>query len=255
MRNIALLIRYDGTAYHGWQTQKNALAVQSVLSTAIEKLTGARPIPELSGCGRTDAGVHALNYVANFKSDCTVPAKKFHLAIAPHLPEDVAVIEAKDAPEDFHARFSCEKKEYVYRIYTASVPDPFYRNRACFSPFKIDADLVNRAAAYYVGEKDFKVFCASGATTKTSVRNVYFCRAETEGNLTSIYIQADGFLYNMVRIMAGTLIYVSQRKILPDEMPEIIENGVRADAGITAPACGLYLNRVWYNGSCGLDGI
>ena len=238
MRNIALLIRYDGTAYHGWQMQKNASSVQATLSDAIEKLTGARPIPELSGCGRTDAGVHALNYVANFESECTVPADRFHLAIAPFLPGDISVMAAKDAPEDFHARFSCEKKEYVYRIYTAPVPDPFFRNRAYYFPRATDIELMNRAASHYIGEKDFRVFCASGATTKTSVRTVYDCRVEKNGNETSIYVQANGFLYNMVRIMAGTLLYVSEGKIQPDAIPGIIEKGARADAGITLPACG-----------------
>ncbi|MBR6740445.1 MAG: tRNA pseudouridine(38-40) synthase TruA [Clostridia bacterium] len=253
MRNTALLLSYEGTAYHGWQIQKDEPTVQQTLSEAIKKLTGSWPSPELTGCGRTDAGVHALNYVANFHHDSTVPAERMPYALLPFLPPDISVKAAREVPDDFNARFSCIKKEYCYRIYSAPFPDPFKRDRACFTTYPLDVERMNAAARLVEGRHDFAAFRATGGSAKTSVRTVFSCRVEQEEDQTAVYISADGFLYNMVRIIAGTLLYVSAGKIEPESITDIIEGRQRTSAGITMPPQGLYLRRVWYGEREGLD--
>lgn len=253
MRNTALLLSYDGTAYHGWQIQKDNATVQQTLSEAIRKLTGEWPAPELTGCGRTDAGVHAENYVASFHHDSTVPAGRIPYALLPYLPPDISVRAARDVPEDFSARFSCVKKEYCYRMYSAALPDPFRRNRALFTTYPLDTEKMSAAAAAVEGRHDFTAFRASGATTKTTVRTVCSCRVEREGDEARLYISADGFLYNMVRIIAGTLLYVSAGKLGVGDIESVIEGRRRTDAGMTLPPHGLYLKRVWYGEREGLD--
>ncbi|MBR5743331.1 MAG: tRNA pseudouridine(38-40) synthase TruA [Clostridia bacterium] len=241
-RNLALLIRYDGTNYHGWQSQKNGTTVQEVLSDAILRLTGSSPQPELHGVGRTDAGVHAANYVANFHTGTRIPSDRFPLAIRPFLPEDIAVLAAADVPEGFHARYSCLEKTYCYRFYAARVPDPFLRNRAYFTPFRVDLDAMREGAAVLPGTHDFAAFRASNYTAKGSVRTVTRLTVEEESpEHFVITVSADGFLYNMVRIIAGTLFYVGIGKLRPEDVRRILENGYRPDAGITLPPHGLYL--------------
>jgi tRNA pseudouridine38-40 synthase len=255
MKNIAIAVKFDGSAYHGWQSQKNAVALQDVISEAIYKTTGEKPYPELTGCGRTDAGVHAVGYVANFKTDMRIPEEKFPLAILPKLPPDVSVVKAREVPPDFHARFSCLKKEYVYKIYHQNVPDPFLNRRAYFHPYPLDIDKMKKAAAYITGRHDFSAFRATGSAVKDCVRTVFSCEIKKKGKSVEIVVTADGFLYNMVRIISGTLLYVSDGKISADDMPAILESGDRTLAGITLPPHGLYLNRVWYGGKPGINGI
>ena len=249
MRNIALRLSYDGSAYHGWQVQKNEISVAETLETALTKICG-HPVKTV-GCGRTDAGVHALRYCANFRTDCRIPIDRFPLAVNSRLPGDISVSDAVEAPEDFNAIGSCLKKEYIYRILNSAVPDPFLQKRACFYPQRLDLSLMQQAARAFEGTHDFKAVRSLGTETKTTVRTVYWCRAEKEGDLITISICADGFLYNMCRAMVGTMVYSSYGKLLPEEIPGLLQIGDRRLTGPTMPPQGLYLNRVWYEGAVG----
>ena len=249
MRNIALRLSYDGSAYHGWQVQKNEISVAETLETALTKICG-HPVKTV-GCGRTDAGVHALRYCANFRTDCRIPIDRFPLAVNSRLPGDISVSDAVEAPEDFNAIGSCLKKEYIYRILNSAVPDPFLLKRACFYPQRLDLSLMQQAARAFEGTHDFKAVRSLGTETKTTVRTVYWCRAEKEGDLITVSICADGFLYNMCRAMVGTMVYASYGKLRPEEIPQLLEIGDRRLTGPTMPPQGLYLNRIWYDGAVG----
>ena len=249
MRNIALRLKYDGSRYHGWQVQKNDITVCQTMEEALEKVCG-HPV-KLVGCGRTDAGVHALRYCANFKSDCRIPLDRLPLAINSRLPGDIAVVAAAEAPEDFNAIGSCIKKEYIYKIHKSNIRDPFLEKRVCFYPQHLDMELMQAAAKAFEGTHDFKAVRSEGTQTKTTVRTVYWCRAEKEGDIITVSICANGFLYNMCRAMVGTMVYASYGKLLPEEIPLLLEKGDRRLTGPTMPPQGLYLNRVWYEGSVG----
>lgn len=249
MRNIALRLKYDGSRYHGWQVQKNDITVCQTMEEALEKVCGHQV--KLVGCGRTDAGVHALRYCANFKSDCRIPLDRLPLAINSRLPGDIAVVAAAEAPEDFNAIGSCIKKEYIYKIHNSNIRDPFLEKRVCFYPQHLDMELMQAAAKAFEGTHDFKAVRSEGTQTKTTVRTVYWCRAEKEGDIITVSICANGFLYNMCRAMVGTMVYASYGKLLPEEIPLLLEKGDRRLTGPTMPPQGLYLNRVWYEGSVG----
>ena len=249
MRNIALRLKYDGSRYHGWQVQKNDITVCQTMEEALEKVCG-HPV-KLVGCGRTDAGVHALRYCANFKSDCRIPLDRLPLAINSRLPGDIAVTDAVEAPEAFNAIGSCIKKEYIYKIHNSNIRDPFWEKRVCFYPQHLDMELMQAAAKAFEGTHDFRAVRSEGTQTKTTVRTVYWCRAEKEGDIITVSICANGFLYNMCRAMVGTMVYASYGKLLPEEIPLLLEKGDRRLTGPTMPPQGLYLNRVWYEGSVG----
>lgn len=249
MKNIALRLRYDGSRYHGWQVQKNAITVAQTMEEALAKVCGERV--KLTGCGRTDAGVHALRYCANFHSDCTVPVDRMPLAVSSRLPDDIAVVDAVEVPDDFNAIGSCVKKEYVYKILNSRIPDPFLADRVCFYPQRLDISLMQAAARAFEGTHDFKAVRSEGTQTKTTVRTVYWCRAEKDGDLITVSICANGFLYNMCRAMVGTMVYASYGKLIPEEIPALLEKRDRRLTGPTMPPQGLYLNRVWYDGAAG----
>ena len=249
MKNIALRLRYDGSRYHGWQVQKNAITVAQTMEEALAKVCGERV--KLTGCGRTDAGVHALRYCANFHSDCTVPVDRMPLAVNSRLPDDIAVVDAVEVPDDFNAIGSCVKKEYVYKILNSRIPDPFLADRVCFYPQRLDISLMQAAARAFEGTHDFKAVRSEGTQTKTTVRTVYWCRAEKDGDLITVSICANGFLYNMFRAMVGTMVYASYGKLIPEEIPALLEKRDRRLTGPTMPPQGLYLNRVWYDGAAG----
>ncbi len=249
MKNIALRLRYDGSRYHGWQVQKNAITVAQTMEEALAKVCGERV--KLTGCGRTDAGVHALRYCANFHSDCTVPVDRMPLAVNSRLPDDIAVVDAVEVPDDFNAIGSCVKKEYVYKILNSRIPDPFLADRVCFYPQRLDISLMQAAARAFEGTHDFKAVRSEGTQTKTTVRTVYWCRAEKDGDLITVSICANGFLYNMCRAMVGTMVYASYGKLVPEEIPALLEKRDRRLTGPTMPPQGLYLNRVWYDGAAG----
>mgnify|MGYP000141056886 FL=1 len=249
MKNIALRLRYDGSRYHGWQVQKNAVTVAQTMEEALAKVCGERV--KLTGCGRTDAGVHALRYCANFHSGCTVPVDRLPLAVNSRLPDDIAVVDAVEVPDDFNAIGSCVKKEYVYKILNSRIPDPFLADRVCFYPQRLDISLMQAAARAFEGTHDFKAVRSEGTQTKTTVRTVYWCRAEKDGDLITVSICANGFLYNMCRAMVGTMVYASYGKLIPEEIPALLEKRDRRLTGPTMPPQGLYLNRVWYDGAAG----
>lgn len=249
MRNVALRLRYDGSRYHGWQVQKGDITVAQTLEEALGKVCG-HPVKAV-GCGRTDAGVHALRYCANFKTDCRIPVDRFPLAINSRLPGDIAVTMAAEAEDGFNAISSCIKKEYIYKILNSNIRDPFLERRVCFYPQGLDMELMRAAAAAFEGTHDFRAVRSLGTETKTTVRTVHWCRAEKQGNLITISVCADGFLYNMCRAIVGTMVYASYGKLRPEEIPALLELGDRRLTGPTMPPQGLYLNRVWYDGAVG----
>jgi len=249
MRNVALRLKYDGSRYHGWQVQKTEISVAQTVEEALQKVCG-HPV-KVVGCGRTDAGVHALRYCANFRTDSRIPIDRFPLAVNSRLPGDIAVVDAVEAPEDFNAISSCIKKEYIYKILNSNIRDPFLEKRVCFYPQHLDMELMSRAAKAFEGTHDFKAVRSLGTETKTTVRTVHWCRAEKEGDIITISVCANGFLYNMCRAMVGTMVYASYGKLLPEEIPMLLEKGDRRLTGPTMPPQGLYLNRVWYDDPVG----
>jgi tRNA pseudouridine38-40 synthase len=249
MRNIALRLRYDGTNYHGWQEQKEDVTVASTVNRALTKICG-HDVKSV-GCGRTDAGVHAERYCASFRTDSRIPADRLPLALNALLPADIAAVAAIDADDGFNAILSCVKKEYTYKIYNARTRDPFLTNRAYFYPSPLDIGIMAAAAANFVGTHDFRAVRSVGTRTKTTVRTVHWYEAERSGPLITLRVCADGFLYNMARAMAGTLIYASEGKLTPEDIPQMLKTGNRNLFGPTVPACGLYLTRLWYDGPVG----
>ncbi len=249
MKNIALRLSYDGSRYHGWQVQKTEATVAETMEQALGRVCGHEV--KLVGCGRTDAGVHALRYCANFRSDTRVPLDRLPLAVNAWLPADIAVEAAVEAPEDFNAIGSCIKKEYIYKILNSNIRDPFLEKRVCFYPQRLDLERMARAAAAFEGTHDFRAVRSVGTETKTTVRTVHWCRVEREGKLITISVCADGFLYNMCRAIVGTLVYASYGKLEPEEIPALLEKGDRRLTGPTMPPQGLYLNNLWYDGVVG----
>ncbi len=244
MRNIALKLMYNGTAYHGWQVQKTEVTVGETLEKALSSL--CREKIKVVGCGRTDAGVHAEHYVANFRTNCNIPCEKFPLAVNFHLPEDIVVREAYDVAEDFNAIGSCIKKEYTYRIFNSRIRNPFYLNRAYFYPKILDEKVMDAAARAFEGTHDFRAVRSVGTETKTTVRTIYYCYVTRNGDLLELKVCANGFLYNMVRAITGTVLYAAEGKLKPEDIPVILESGNRTLAGPTVPPGGLYLTKLWY---------
>jgi len=239
-----LTLGYDGTEYHGFQRQENAVTIQEIIETAIKKVTGETV--SITGCSRTDAGVHAMEYVCNFRTESSVPADKFCFALNSFLPDDVSCMASCEVDMDFHARYSAKSKTYTYTIFNAPHRNPVLCRFAWHYPIKIDIEKMKTAAKAIVGTHDFTAFMASGGQQKTTVKTVNFLNITTDENRIFIEINADGFLYNMVRIIAGTLVYAGVGKLSPEEIPDIIENGDRVRAGITAPPQGLCLKKVFY---------
>lgn len=244
-KNILLTLRFLGTNYHGFQVQSNAVTVAQLVQDAIEQVVGVRE--DIKGCSRTDAGVHARSFCLNFKTESNIPPRGIQMSMNRLLPEDISVVAAQYVPEEFHARYSCTGKEYRYQILNARVRDPFLKETSLLYHPPIDVERMQAAAVHFIGSHDFKGFSNQGAKPMPdTVRTISVCRVEREENLISVVVQADGFLYNMVRIIVGTLLRVSEGKIQPEEIPAIICAGQRHRAGPTAPAIGLILNRVFY---------
>jgi tRNA pseudouridine38-40 synthase len=235
--------------YHGWQEQKTDITVAATVQKALSKICGH--VVKVVGCGRTDAGVHALRYCANFKTDSKIPADRLPLALNALLPPDIAAVAAIDTDMDFNAILSCEKKEYTYKIHNARTRDPFYANRAYFYPVPLKVELMTEAARHFIGTHDFASVRSVGTVTKTTVRTVHWYDVSKNGSFVELHACADGFLYNMARAMAGTLIYVSEGKIAPGDIPRLLETKDRRLCGPTVPPCGLYLTRIWYGGTVG----
>lgn len=242
--NYKLNISYDGTAYHGWQKQNNATAVCDVLEQAAQKIF-KHPV-DITGCSRTDAGVHALDYVCNFKSNLYIPLDRLPLALNTKLPGDIRVTHAEEADEDFNSRYSAHSKTYIYKTCCSNILNPFYRNYAYHFPYNVDVKKMEEAAKHFVGTHDFAGFMTQGSSQKTTVRTVNFLNVTGSGDIVEFEINANAYLYNMVRIISGTLLYVGIGKIKPCDIPDIIKSTDRTRAGITAEPQGLYLKEILY---------
>lgn len=245
MRNIKLTIEYDGKCYNGWQKQPNKLNIQGEIERAIYNIT--KEEVDLIGSGRTDAGVHALGQVANFKTNSEISIEKLPLAINSQLKNSIVMKEAEEVDERFHSRYNAKHKTYRYIINNSKCGTAIYRNLEYSYPFKLDAEKMKQASKYFEGEHDFKAFKSSGTSSKNSVRTIYKAIVKQEGEKIIIELTGNGFLYNMVRIISGTLLDVGLGKIRPEEIPEIIESKDRQRAGKTLPAHGLYLVEVKYD--------
>ncbi len=244
MRRIQLIVEYDGTDYAGWQRQANALAVQQVLEETLLRLTGERIV--LHGASRTDAGVHALGQSAHFDTDSRIPGEKFSYALNALLPHDIRVRESRDVPPDFHARFSTKGKRYRYLFWDAPHAGALNRNTHAHSIYPLDDARMRREAQSLVGTHDFAAFAASGSVVKDTVRTIWRADVTRDGNEVKLIVEGSGFLYNMVRIIAGTLRDIGSGKLEPGALARAIDSGDRLDLGVTAPAHGLTLMEVFY---------
>jgi len=244
IRNIKLTIHYDGSGFHGWQSQPDARTVQDSVSGAIERLCGSAV--KVNGSSRTDAGVHALGQVANIKIDTPVPTANLARALTELLPDTIAVVDAVDVDDSFDAIRDTRSKLYRYMIFTAR-PRPVLNINQCWHrPGKLDIDSMNRAAGLFVGKKDFKSFAAAADNRQSSVRTIIRCDVESDGDWIYVYVSADGFLYNMVRNIVGTLVEVGRGRWQPEKITEILQVKDRNAAGPIAPAGGLCLMEINY---------
>lgn len=244
MRNLKITIQYDGSAYHGWQVQKNALTVQEAFQNAVEKVFKKRL--DVIGCSRTDSGVHANMYVLTLKTDMDIDSQGVVLALNTKLPADIAVVDCEECDGDFHPRYSCKSKEYVYKLYNGKIRNPFLKDYAYHYRYDIDSDYLCKQAQAFVGTYDYSGFCSAKSDVEDTVRTVKKFDVTREGDMVYFTVEADGFLYNMVRIMVGTLLFVSEGKIKEGELLDVIKSKDRKKAGKTAPPQGLYLNKINY---------
>lgn len=243
--NYKLRLMYDGTRYAGWQRQQNANTIQGELEKALSVI--ARQAVSTTGVSRTDAGVHAADYTANVHLLNPIDEYKLFRGVNALLPKDIRLISATPCDEDFNARFGAIKKTYLYRIDTSPYGNVFYKNYAWHTPHTLDIDKMQKAADCFLGSHDFSGFMAQGGSSKTFTRTIMESFFTQEGSLLTYQITGNGFLYNMVRIIAGTLVFVGKGKISPEEIPDIIASKDRTRAGMTAPAHGLTLLRAYYD--------
>ena len=247
MQGYILVIAYKGTRYCGWQVQPGKPTVQSVLQDSCEKIFGFRP--DITGCSRTDSGVHAKGFVALAdvgERNLNIPAQSLPMALNTVLPDDIAVVSASIAPEGFHPRYSAKGKEYSYAIRNSRTRDPFCDDMSWLYAKKLDVGLLNELCAEFVGTKDFKAFMAAGSKITDTVRTVKYFTAERDNDMIYFKVAADGFLYNMVRIMVGTVVECAVNGRTPADVRSIIASRERKQAGRTAPAKGLCLEKVFY---------
>lgn len=246
MRNIKLIIEYDGKDFNGWQKQPTKLNIQGTIEQAIKMITGEET--NLMASGRTDAGVHAYGQVANFKTNSNIPIEKIAIALNSNLKKSIRIISAEEVEERFHSRLTCKKKTYRYIINNSEFSSAIYRNLETHIPHKLNIEKMKKAAQYFEGEHDFKAFKASGTSSKSSVRTIYKAKViEMPNNRIYIELTGNGFLYNMVRIIAGTLVDVGVGKTEPEDIKNIIDSKDRSLAGKTLPPQGLYLLNVEYD--------
>ena len=238
-RRVRLIVAYDGTNYHGWQLQENGVTIEGELNRCLSELLGEQI--RVIGASRTDSGVHALGNVAVFDTVSRIPPEKISYALNQRLPEDIRIQKSDEVPEDWHPRHCQSRKTYEYRIYRAEFPMPVKRLYFYFTYHVLDVERMRTAAAYLEGEHDFKSFCQTGAQVESTVRKIYFIQVEEQGADLVIRVCGNGFLYNMVRIIAGTLMEVGQGKREPETIPQILAARNRSAAGLTAPAHGLTL--------------
>lgn len=239
-----LVLAYDGTDFYGYQVQNDDRTVQKVLEDAICKLTGEKVKSVASG--RTDSGVHAEGQVVHFDTNSTIPESKFKDALNSLLDSDVRVLKSKEVKPNFHARYDAKSKVYKYVIYNGKVENPLTNRYATFYPYKIDFDKINDAIKEIVGTHDFKCFLASGSQVKNTIRTIEYIKVAKKGKLITFTIKGNGFLYNMVRIIVGTLLEISQGRLSTADLKNAIETKDRKLAGKTMPANGLRLYKVYY---------
>ncbi|MBE6720657.1 MAG: tRNA pseudouridine(38-40) synthase TruA [Ruminococcaceae bacterium] len=244
MRKLLITIKYDGTAYHGWQVQQNAITVQEEFQNAVEKVFGKRL--DVRGCSRTDSGVHANMYCLTLDTDMNISDEGVVMALNTKLPRDISALSCKEVAADFHPRYSCKTKEYVYKIYNGKIRDPFCDKYAYHYRFPLDADYLNSEAKHFLGTHDYSGFCSVKSDVEDTVRTITKAQVKRYGDFVIFTFEGDGFLYNMVRIMVGTLLFVSEGKIKAGELADVIDSKERTRAGKTAPPHGLYLNKVNY---------
>lgn len=244
LKNFKITIAYCGTNYHGFQVQKNALTVCEVFQDAVEKIMGQRY--DVKGCSRTDTGVHANEYVLSMRCHTAISYDKLLLALNTYLPDDISVRMVSEVSPDFHARYHCTGKEYLYRLLNSRIKDPFSPNLSYRFGYHLDEQLLNEQAQAFVGTHDFAAFQSSGSDIEDTVRTIRSFTVLRSGSYIEFRVIGDGFLYNMVRIMVGTLVFIGSGRLQKDSIPEIIASKNRQKAGKTMPACGLYLNRVFY---------
>lgn len=244
MRNIKLIIEYDGTNYFGWQKQPSQKTIQKTIEDSIKRITNENI--DIYGSGRTDRGVHARGQVANFFTNSRIPAEKFKDAINSVLPRDIVISHSEEMDESFHSRYSAKGKEYRYIFYNRRIPSPLLRNYAYHVPQKLHFDLMQNAIGDFLGTHDFMAFMASGSSVKDSIRTIHSISLNKNHEIIELKITGNGFLYNMVRIIAGTIVDIGIRKIETNSIPEILASKDRSNAGHTAPSHGLYLEKVLY---------
>lgn len=244
MRNIRLRLEFEGTNYAGWQKQKNALTVQECIENKLLELTGEQT--EVFGCSRTDAGVHAKEYFCNFHTDSKIPDTKFREALNSKLPPDIVVLDSEEAAADFHARYNSSGKMYSYTILNRANPCALNRNFVYHYKRDLDVALMKKGAEALIGKNDFAAFRNAGSSVKTTVRTMKSINIIKEDCYVKIYLEADGFLYNMARIIVGTLMDVGTKKTSPDCVKKILDSGDRKMAGRSVPAKGLCLEKVFY---------
>lgn len=249
-KRVKLVVAYDGTNYKGWQVQPNGITIEEVLNRELSALLGEQIT--VVGASRTDSGVHSMGNVAIFDTATRMPADKISYALNQRLPQDIVVQDSAQVPGDWHPRYQKSQKTYEYRILNRTFPMPMRRFDTYFYHHPLDVEKMRRAAVYLEGEHDFKSFCALGAQVKTTVRTVSRCEVMRTGDIIAIQVTGNGFLYNMVRIIAGTLIEVGSGRRLPQEMREILAACDRSFAGPTAPAHGLTMIGITYGESCSL---
>lgn len=246
MRNLKVIMSYNGASYHGYQIQNNANSIQQTVEEAIKTLIGENIT--INGCSRTDTGVHAKGFVFNFKTMNNIPCSGFIKGMNALLPADIAILSCDEVDEGYHARFDSKGKEYLYRINCADIRDVFAENLALHYPYKLNINKMSSAAKLICGTHDFAAFCKAEAKEHlaTTVRTVYSIDIKEIDDYVEVYVSGDGFLHNMVRIIVGTLIYISEGKRTEDDIIHALESGDRELAGKTVAPCGLYLNKVFY---------
>ncbi len=241
---VKLVVAYDGTNYCGWQIQPNGVTIESVLNQHLSELLKEDIV--VTGASRTDSGVHSLGNVAIFDTNTRMPAEKISFALNQKLPADIVVQDSCEVPADWHPRYQKGKKTYEYRILNKTFRNPTRRLDTYFYHYALDVERMQKAANYLIGEHDFKSFCAVGAQVKSTIRTVYDCKVVKESDIITIRVEGNGFLYNMVRIIAGTLIKVGAGDLAPEDMPKILEACDRSASGPTAPAHGLTMIGIEY---------
>lgn len=244
MKNLLFRCCFDGRNYHGYQVQKNAYTIAEALQDGIEKVTGCRE--GIIGCSRTDAGVHALEYYFNMHTQSEIPPDRFVRALNRVLPEDIVVLDCRVVPDQFHARYSAVGKQYLYQLYEGELRNPFYKGLAFHYRRSVDLELLNCAAAHFLGTHDFAGFSNTGSRVENTVRTLTEFTLLRKDDFIQFSVTGNGFLYNMVRILVGTLLKVNEGRLSLGELDSLIDSKDRHRAGKTVPPCGLYLSKVFY---------